>query len=74
MGVVIKWEVEDGYVGGARPQETEIDIDDFIHDDEDDLEQILDDVVGDDFETKITYSISNMNEVIAAIKQIKREV
>lgn len=71
--VKIKYEVEDGYAGNNRPQYVEVSADDFAFcsdfNDVDELKQIIEDLVQDDFASKIepTY---DPDEALDAIKDL----
>jgi hypothetical protein len=64
----VRWQVSDGYVGGARPQSFNIDIDEMVENCETETEalQYLDDAVHDDFDNTVSYSIHNEEDVIEA--------
>lgn len=67
------WEVEDGYVGKSRPQHAEIDLDEFEEDmNDEDIEGMIWDMVQRDFDQKITYYVSNISEVVSAVKEYLR--
>ena len=51
----IKWQVEDGYVGKARPQYTTIPDEDFKGMSEEEREQYIEDWVQNEFENNISY-------------------
>ena len=51
----VRWQVDDGYVGG-RPQSTEIDDDELEeYETEEDKQWFIDQCVQEDFEQKITW-------------------
>ena len=60
------WEVEDGYIGKSRPQETEIPDEYFATDDwkanEEERQEIIDGIVQEDFDQKITWAIVRIEE------------
>lgn len=62
------WEVEDGYVGKSRPQETEIPDEDFEPYEEDGeiddkiKQQIIENYVQDDFDANISWAIVSIKE------------
>jgi hypothetical protein len=65
-GFRVEWSAEDGYVGKGRPQElyvAESDVEDCATDEE--LERLLDDMVRDDFDNKVSPSVRNSDEFIA---------
>jgi len=59
MRIRIEWQVEDGYVGGARPQETEIDVDkeEWEEMNEEQKQEFLEEEVQQDFDQKIGFGI-----------------
>jgi hypothetical protein len=63
MKILINWEVEDGYVGKGRPQETEIDVDkeEWEEMTKDQQQDLLDESVQEDFSQKISYGISSVD-------------
>lgn len=55
----IKWEAEDGYVGGSRPHYLEVDDDELSEcETEEEKNQLIDDYVREDFEQTVTFSWS----------------
>ncbi|MHA1856925.1 MAG: hypothetical protein ACTSYY_12850 [Promethearchaeota archaeon] len=67
MRIRVKWQVNDGYAGKSRPQETLFESRDYTETDWEKLphnekEDIIDQAVQEDFEQKITYSIYNYEE------------
>ena len=68
----VRWQAEDGYCGGSRPQYVTIyesDIEDDMTDD--DLERLLDDVVQDDFNQKVSYCIKNREQVLKQMREYR---
>lgn len=56
----VRWEVEDGYVGGARPQYTEVpdeELNECVTGDE--REELIQDYVSEDFARNITWVIKS---------------
>ena len=70
----VRWQAEDGYVGGARPQSFNINIEDMAEscDTEQEARDYLEQEVREDFESKVTPCTSNEDEVIAAWQAAKR--
>lgn len=67
--IVIEWEVYDGYVGGSRPQETEIDEDllgmDWSEYDElteYEKEEIVNDIIQEQFNEEISWVIKSKED------------
>ena len=62
------WEVEDGYVGKSRPQETIIPDEDFLDwdgepcENEEERQQIINQAVQNDFDQNITWAIVRIEE------------
>jgi len=60
------WEVEDGYVGKSRPQETEIPDEYFAKDgweaNEEQRQEIIDGMVREDFDRIISWAIVRIEE------------
>lgn len=60
-----RWEVEDGYAGKSRPQETKIDTDDWMDQKEWDMlsdkekREHIDSAVQEDYEQRISYAIDD---------------
>lgn len=72
--IKVRWEVEDGYAGGSRPQIFTIDPDDFDDDaDEREISERLMEIVQDEFEQRISWFMKNESEVIAAVMAAKAE-
>ena len=68
----VSWQVSDGYVGGARPHYSEVDLVEFQHcATEQEVRDVLDEVIRDDFEQKIGFTITNEAEVVEAWKSAK---
>lgn len=61
----IQWQVDDGYAGGSRPQETEVEfeLDEYAEMSEDDLENHIYEQVEQEFQEKIHPAIIN-SEII----------
>lgn len=65
----IRWEAEDGYCGGSRPQHFEMDLEDFDYDmDLNAIQKQIEDCIQEDFMQKITWSSDNYQEVAVEIK------
>ena len=57
--IVVKWEVYDGYAGGSAPQTTEVDLEDFRHSSKQEIEDLLNEIVHEDFLQKVGFSITS---------------
>ncbi len=75
-GFRVEWSAEDGYVGKGRPQEFYVGEDDIDGSDTDtDLEKLLEDMVRDEFENRVSPSVHNTDEFMAwarAVAERKR--
>lgn len=66
MTIIIKWEVEDGYAGKSRPQETVLDTCDYYEDNEyeklteAEKNELIHEAVQEDFNNKISYGITRV--------------
>lgn len=70
----VNWESEDGYVTGARPQYCSIGEDD-IKDDmtDEEIEQVLEDIVQQDFDEKVSFHVKNRGKFISWAKGVVEE-
>jgi len=64
--IVVKWEVEDGYVGRSRPQRTVIDVENHLMDEsewnelsDEEKRKIIEEAVQEDFDQKISFAIND---------------
>ncbi len=56
--MIVRWEVDDGYAGKSRPQYTEIDDSELAEcETQEERQQLIEDYVREDFETRITWYI-----------------
>ena len=54
----VKWQVDDGYVSGSRPQTTKIDDDELAEcETEEERKELINDYIQNDFEQRISWSI-----------------
>lgn len=54
----VRWEINDGYMGGSRPHETEVDDDDLAEcETEQEKENLIEEYVHEDFLRTVTWSI-----------------
>ena len=57
------WEVDDGYAGPSRPQYTTIDESDLEHcETEEERQKEIEEIIQEEFETKITWHIKRIEE------------
>lgn len=67
----IMWEVSDGYVGGSRPQYTEIDDGDILEcDSVDEAMDMVQEYLQEDFEQNISWSMDDFEEVKKQVKKM----
>lgn len=74
--ITIKWQASDGYVGGDRPQYTELFMDDFIDcDNVDSIIEMIGDAVNQDFREKVCSYIrdKDMDDAVAKITKFIEE-
>lgn len=70
--IEVRWTVDDGYVGKARPQQFKLDLADFADcETEDEARQLIYDNVQDVFEQRISWSISNEEDIIEEWKRAR---
>lgn len=60
--MIVHWEVEDGYVGKSRPQETEIPNEELEGLSEEDRQALIHEYVQDDFDRTISWAIVRVEE------------
>lgn len=54
----VRWEVEDGYVGGSRPHYTEVDDEELAEcETEQERQNLIDEYIQEDFEQTVTWSV-----------------
>lgn len=56
-GVKVRWQVDDGYAGGSRPQSLTIPDEDFEDMTEEEKEAYIEECIQDDFNNKISWHI-----------------
>jgi len=67
--VTVRWEIEDGYVGKARPQTTKIPLEEFEEDMSDsDILNLVEEYVEEDFRNTVFYGIVNEDEVVLVVQ------
>lgn len=67
--ITVRWEVEDGYVGKSRPQQFDLDLEDFNGcESQSDYELALEEAVQSEFDNRISWCADNYNEIIEAAK------
>ena len=72
MAIKVRWEVDDGYAGGSRPQMCAVELDDFQHcDDESAVRDQLSEIIQDEFTNRISWFMKNEDEVVALIMAAK---
>ena len=64
----IEWEVDDGYAGGQRPHEFEIDFSEFDDcETEEEVQNRLEEIIQEEFEQNINWYCSNMDDYVKKI-------
>ncbi len=66
----IKWEVEDGYVGGDRPQYVTIEASDFEDMSEDEIREEINNLVEEEFNQRITWYVDNIEDAVKWAKKV----
>ena len=56
------WEVEDGYCGKSAPQVTLVDDEDWLDTPPEDRQALLEEIVQEDFERRITFYIKHTSD------------
>ncbi len=65
MKITVRWQVDDGYVGGARPHRTTVNTEEMMEDEmwnqlsDDEKKEHLISYVEDDFNDRITFAIDD---------------
>jgi hypothetical protein len=68
----VRWQTEDGYCGGSRPQYVTIDSSEIeSHMSDDALERLLEDIVQDDFEQRVSFCINNREHVLKWMRECR---
>jgi len=68
----VRWQTEDGYCGGSRPQYITIASSEIeSHMSDDDLERFLEDIVQDDFEQRVSFCIRNREQVLMWMRECR---
>lgn len=62
----IRWQVEDGYFAGGRPQHTKISWGDYEPETEDAVREAIEDAVRSDFESLVSWGVSNYDAAVEA--------
>jgi len=70
----ITWEVDDGYIGGKRPQSTEVD-DDDLRDCEtfEEARELINDVIQEAFENEITWYLTDESDVLVQLDEMFKD-
>ena len=66
--VTVRWEIEDGYVGN-RPQEFEIDLDDFSGTNEGAILDTLHGYCEEEFNNQVTWYCNNEDEIVRVVQR-----
>ncbi len=65
--VYVKWQADDGYVVGARPKETGIEVSDFIGLGQDEADELFREIMQESFLQQVSWVCDNYD---ASLKQI----
>lgn len=71
----VKWEVDDGYAGGSRPQSFDIapfEIDEFME--EADLIELYEDMIREEFLHRVGYYGKNLDEFLAWAREVQSDI
>jgi hypothetical protein len=63
----VEWDVEDGYVGGSRPQVLSVSLCEFDGDSLEEIVQYIEQSIQDDFDEKVSWYSHNYKEVAREI-------
>jgi len=67
----LRYEIEDGYVGGSRPQYVDIYAEDFEDDmDEEDIREMIEDLAHEDMIERVSATVNNLGEAVAWVSEI----
>lgn len=73
MSLKINWEIDDGYVSGSRPQSTRISEEDLLEcETEEQVREMLEESVEDDFRNHVNWCFSNLDELLEAWRSKKK--
>lgn len=67
--IYVKWQAEDGYVGGSRPQETCVEVSDFIGLDRDEAEKLLNEILQEAFLQTVHWLCDDYDASVAQIME-----
>lgn len=70
MKVAFTYQVDDGYIGGSRPQRMSIDIDELPDDsDMSDVRDYVERAIQEDFNQKISWSCESLDDVVSQLHE-----
>ena len=72
----LTWEVDDGYCGGGRPQELEIDLDEFArdYDTAEQIESAIEELIQDDFAQNIRWTCDDIGDAVKAVLDYRAKI
>lgn len=74
MSIKVCWTVDDGYVSGARPQYSNVDIGDFQScATEQQVRNTLDELIRKDFDQRIGFCIANETDIVEEWRKSRSE-
>lgn len=69
------WEVADGYVSSGRPQDLELWLCDLAaYDSEEEVREAIEQMVQEDFQTRVAHVINNLDKAVAAVMAHKAKI
>jgi glutamate synthase domain-containing protein 3 len=69
--IKIRWQVDDGYAGGSRPQSTEIDKSELEQCDTfEEAKELIENAVQEDYENKVSWSYGDWNGIEETINEV----
>jgi predicted RNase H-like HicB family nuclease len=71
--ITITWEVSDGYCGGSAPQYFDISPSEFNGNTPEEIREMLDSMIQEDFQDKVTWSCSDFEEYVSQIQEALKE-
>jgi hypothetical protein len=70
----IKWQVNDGYRGGYRPQCSNVELSDFEEDMSiDDIKEVIQDIIQEDFNQNIGVDIDDLDSAARGIHEMLQQ-
>lgn len=68
----VTWQVDDGYVGGSRPQYSNIPDDDILEcESEEEILDLISEWIEEDYSQNITWHFDNKDRMLEEIRELK---